>query len=1038
MTQFLKLLHKNKLFIHYLTIVTIIIGVASIYMIQREARPNVNFNRVNVQAFYPGASPSDVEELVIDPIEEKIGEVDGVEEYRSVSFVGAGQISITIDDNYPNPEEIVDELRRKISEVNDLPQEVEDPVITELKAENIPVLNIAMYGDVSAFDFKLETEKLKDFLQLREGVQSVNYSGIGDLQLKVLSSAEKLDRFDLTQDEILSRLSSWAKQKPGGLFENQNLVSNLTIGQDFNEVETLEQFVVRSNDYGKKVKLSDVADIKFDLEDMQTAAIFGDKDAVLFTVVKKPFFDSIRVVDNLKKEIEEYRKGLPSELEIKLYQDQSIRIRDKLRIVITNAVTGLALVLFILLIFLDWRSSVVVSVGIPVAVLGGIATIFFMGNTMNSLVVVGIIIVLGMLVDDAIVVCENIYKYIEKGMPPAKAAILGTNEVALPVLASVMTTIFAFFPIIFMQEIIGQFLRVIPLTVVAMLMVSLLECLLILPIHAEEVMRPKKNKKESFFTKLEAKYETYINWSIAKRWWLIGLLAIFTMVSGVQGKKIFERFALFPAKGLEGLSVRLELEKNGPLAKTKAAVKDLSKRLIDVSEGTFDNIYTDLGSVTTGGSGGSRQNGAHLAMVNVSFTTDPDFIYKEKRIVKNINDAVDAYEKETGHSTSVTLDRPGPPIGKPIQLQVTSRDFEFGEKIVAQIRDELGKIEGVHSLESDLDGDNIRYRVLVNNELAISEGVDPSKISRTVFSSTTGVVASEILKNNEKVEILLGLEDPGEQPVEKVLDLKVRNEAGQAVPLSAFVEIVEESGPSSIQRLDGIRTITLFGEVNEEVITGKEANAKIAPYIEKLKEENKTISIVTGGGEKDRLAALQDTMRLYLLAIVLIFMTISLTFQSVIYPFLVLLAIPMGLTGVIWSLVIHGKSLSIMGIIGIIGLSGVVVNVSILLLKFIQNRLHQGVPFQQAIVEAGVSRLRPIIMTTSSTLIGLLPTIYGIGGVDTFVQPIALVLGWGLFVAAGMTLLFLPAIMSFFPILAKVEKSIIAEEKELERITIQT
>jgi multidrug efflux pump subunit AcrB len=1031
MTKFLQFLHKNKLFIHYLTIITIIVGVASIFLIQREARPNVNFNRVNVQAFYPGASPSDIEELVIDPIEEKIAEVDGVEEYRSVSFVGAGQISITIDDNYPNPEKIVDELRRKISEVNDLPQEVKNPVITELKAENIPVLNIAMYGEVSAFDFKLETEKLKDFLQLQEGVQSVNYSGIGDLQLKVLSSPEKLNQFDLTQEEILTRLSSWAKQKPGGLFENDSLVTNLTIGKDFNEVETLDQFVIRSNDYGKKVTLSDVADIRFGLENMQTAAIFGDKEAVLFTVVKKPFFDSIRVVDGLKEKIEDYRQGLPPQLDIELYQDQSVRIRDKLRIVITNAVTGLALVLFILLIFLDWRSSIVVSVGIPVAVLGGIATIFFLGNTMNSLVVVGIIIVLGMLVDDAIVVCENIYSYIEKGMSPTNAAIVGTNEVALPVIASVLTTIFAFFPIIFMQEIIGQFLRVIPLTVVAMLTVSLLECLLILPIHAQEVMRPKKQKKVRAFSKIEANYEKYINWSIHKRWWLVAFLMVFTLISGAQGKKIFERFSLFPAEGLEGLSVRLELEQNGPLLKTKNAVKELSKKLIAVSEGTFDNIYSDLGSVRTGGSGGSRQNGAHLAMINVSFTTDPDFIYKEKRIMNQINKVVDTYEKETGHNTSVTLDRPGPPIGKPIQLQVTSRDFDFGTQIVEQVKTELLTIDGVHSIETDLDGDNIRYRVLVNNELAVSEGVDPTKISRTIFSSTTGVVASEILKNNEKIEILLALEKPVNEPVESLLDLKVRNDSGQAVPLRAFVEIVKESGPSSIQRLDGIRTITLFGEVKEDIVTGKEANAKIAPYISKLQKENKTISIVTGGGEKDRLKALEDTMRLYLLAIVLIFMTISLTFQSIIYPFLVLLAIPMGLSGVIWSLVLHGKSLSIMGIIGIIGLSGVVVNVSILLLKFIQNRLHDGVPFQQAIVEAGVSRLRPIIMTTISTLIGLLPTIYGVGGVDTFVQPIALVLGWGLFVAASMTLLFLPAIMSFFPILAKVEKEVIKEEKKL-------
>jgi multidrug efflux pump subunit AcrB len=1020
--KFLEFLQKNKLFIHYSTIVIVIAGIVTLMTIQREARPNVNFNRVTVQAFYPGASPSDIEELVIDPIEEKIAEVDGIEEYRSVSYVGAGQISITIDDSYPDPAEIIDELRRKISEVKDLPSEVEDPVVREIKAENIPVLNLALYGDLDAFNFKLETEKLKDFISLQFGVQSVEYSGMGALQLKVLTRPEKLSEYDITLEEIQSKLSSWAKQKPGGLFENKEYVSNLTIGNDLNDLEGLKNFIVRSNDYGKSIKLSDVADIDFALESLQSSSIFGDKDAVLFTVVKKPFDDSIRVVDNLKEKLDEYQKSLPPSMKLKLYKDQSKRIRDKLKIVISNAVTGLALVLIILLIFLDWRSSMVVSVGIPVAVLGGIALVYYLGNTMNSLVVVGIIIVLGMLVDDAIVVCENIYSYIERGLSPMKAAVKGTSEIALPVIASVLTTVFAFLPIAFMKEIIGQFLRVIPITVVAMLVVSLLEALLILPIHAEEIMRPKKEKKKSFFHAIEKRYERYLHWSMAKRWPLMIILTVFFAFSLVQGKKIFERFSLFPADGLEGLSVRVELEKNGPLYKTTKVVKEISKQLIDVSEDTFENIYSNLGSVTTGGSGGSRQNGSHLAMVNVSFTSDPDFIYKEKRIVKNIKRVVSEYIKKTGVKLSVTLDRPGPPIGKPIQLQVTSRDFAFGEKIIKKIKTELSKIKGVQALESDNDGDSIKYRLEVNNELAVSEGVDPAKISRTIFASSTGRVAEEILKNNEKVEILLGITEAKTQdnyPIEKILELKVRNNAGQAVPLKTFVKIIKERGPSSIQRLNGLKTITLFGEVDDNVVTGKQVNKQIAPFIKKLREENKTISIVTGGGEKDRLNAVKDTMRLYLLAIVLIFMTISLTFQSVIYPFLVLTAIPMGISGVIWSLVLHGKSLSIMGIIGIVGLSGVVVNVSIIFLKFIQDRLREGADFKEAIIEAGVTRLRPITMTTISTLIGLLPTIYGVGGVDTFVQPIALVLGWGLFVATTLTIFFLPALISFFTILKR-------------------
>lgn len=1021
--KFLEAIQKNKLSIHYLTIMIVIAGIWIGVTIQREARPNVNFNRVAVTAVWPGASPSDIEELVIDPIEDKISEVDGVEEYRSVSYVGAGSISITIDDAYPDPEEIVDEVRRKISEVKDLPADVEDPVVREIKASNIPVLNLAMYGEVDPFTFKLETEKLKDFIKVQPGVQSVEYSGISDLQLKVITDPKKLDRYDITLDEIYTRLRGWAKQRPGGLFENDKQVANLTIGKDLSEIEDLKNFVIRSNDSGQIVRLTDVAEIKFDLKKLQSGSIFESKDAVLFTIVKKPFFDSIRIVDNVKAALKKYELGLPKELKLNLYKDQSKRIRDKLRIVFSNAASGLILVLIILLIFLDWRSSVVVSVGIPVAILGGIGVIYMMGNTMNSLVVVGIIIVLGMLVDDAIVVCENIYSYIEQGYSAKESAILGTKEIATPVISSVMTTVFAFAPIIFMKEIIGQFLRVIPLTVVAMLLVSLFEALIILPVHAEELMKPKKEKRLGFFHKVEQKYKQYLQWSMKNRWLVVGVLTVFFGFSLVQGKKIFERFSLFPAEGLDGLSVRIELKKNSPLKKTREVVKVMSEELIKVSEGTYDVIFSSLGSVTTGGSGGSRQNGAHLASINIGFTSDPDFIYKEKRIVKQIRAAVARVKEQYQVKASITLDRPGPPIGKPIQLQVTSRDFAFGAKIVDQIKAELSKIKGVNSLETDLDGDSVKYRLKIDNEFAVAEGVDPAKISRTIFASSTGITSSEILKNNEKVDILLTLPEQQELPVEEILKLKVRSQTGQAIPIGNFVKIVEERGPSSIQRLNGLRTITLFGEVNDNVITGKQANAQIRPYIQKLRKEYPTISIVTGGGEKDRLNAVRDTMRLYLIAIVMIFMAISLTFNSVIYPFLVLTAIPMGISGVIWSLVIHGKSLSIMGIIGIVGLSGVVVNVSIIFLKFIQDRLNQGQPFMDAIMDAGMSRLRPIVMTTASTLIGLLPTIYGVGGIDTFVQPIALVLGWGLFVATTLTLLCLPAILSFFKFLAPNQKA---------------
>ncbi len=1018
---FFSWLSDNTLFVHYLTIVIFMVGIYSFTKVQREARPNVDFNRVAISAVYPGASPQDIEELVVDPIEEKIEEVDGVEEYRSVSFNGAGSISVKIDDEYPEPRIVVDELRRKISEVNDLPQNVEDPLVTEIKASNIPVIRIALYGEATPYNFKLELEKLKDLLKRVPGVQSVDDANLQELQLKVLTSPEKLNQYDITLIEMISSLSQWSRQKPGGLFESGSETVSMNVGEDYNELDKINNFVIRSNDSGKAVVLKDLASVGYDLEKTQVKTLFESKEAVILTIVKKPFSDIVSTVDRLKLTLSDYEKKLPDGLKLKEYTDQSILVRNRLSIVTSNALFGLALVLLVLMISLDWRSALVTSFGLPIAVIGGLTIVFFLGNTLNSLVIIGLVIVLGMLVDDATVVCENIYSYVEKGFPPKEAAVKGVSEIAVPVLASVMTTVFAFFPILFMKEIIGQFLRVIPLTVIAMLFMSLIEALIISPTHAAEIMKKSEvKKKNGFIQKLEIKYKKYIHWSIKNRFFILVFFTLFFALSIFQSKKLFERFTLFPATGLEGLSVRLELPKNVPIEKTSLMTQNLIEELKLVSESSFDSVYATIGQVTTGGnSGGSRQSGSHLSGITVVFISDASFYKTEDRIVKNIRAVTREFSEKEKVKASITLDRPGPPQGKPIQLEIASRDTKKGEMISEKLKSEFSKMKGVSSLETDLDGDTKKYRFTINNDLAVSEGVNPADIAQTVFAASTGSVAEEILKNNEKIEILVGVIPSEVESIDNIINLKVRNRNGQAVGLKAFVDVKEESGPSSIQRLNGLRTVTLFGEVDEEIISGRQANANIQPLITKLLNENPDVSINTGGGEKDRMNALLDTKRLYIIALILIFLIISLSFQSVLYPVLVVLTIPMGLCGVVWALRLHEQPLSVMGIIGVVGLSGVVVNTSILLLSFVQRGIQGGLSLNVALAEAGTKRLRAIMITTSTTLIGLFPTMYGLGGKDYFIQPIALVLGWGLLVATLLTLFGLPALVSFVTVLEK-------------------
>ena len=521
---------------------------------------------------------------------------------------------------------------------------------------------------------------------------------------------------------------------------------------------------------------------------------------------------------------------------------------------------------------------------------------------------------------------------------------------------------------------------------------------------------------------MENLYRRYLNWLVRHRW--VSVLALVVVFGGsiVQGGKLFSKFTLFPASGLTGVNVRLEVERNTPIDKTAELTNLLSQKLEAASDGDFDSIYANVGSVTTGGAGGSRQSGSHLAAISIIFTSDPDFIYREKKLLKTMKQITADFSKDYKVSTSLTITRPGPPVGKPIQFQITSRNFQESRAIARELEEAFKQIEGVSSIETDADGDTKSYRIHINNNLAVSEGVDPNLLSRTIFAASTGIVTSEILRNNDKVEILVGLDKNKPADIEDILQLKVRNRSGQAVAIGVFAKAVSETGPSSIQRLDGIKTLTLFGEVDDNVISGKEANQRIQPALAQIRANYKNAKITTAGGERERIETLVDTMKLYGLATLMIFMAISLSFQSFIYPFLVLLAIPFGLVGVVWSLSLHNTPLSLMGLVGIVGLSGVVVNVSIIMLSFVQQELKQGATLEDALVKAGVRRLRPIVITTLTTLIGLLPSIYGLGGIDTFVQPLSLVLGWGLAFATAISLLFLPGVLAFFKFIVPSQK----------------
>lgn len=1013
MKSIFKTFIHQSLWTHYLTLFIIIIGVTSLFNLRREARPPVNFDRLSISIPYRGASAEDVEQLVLSPIEEKLDEIDGIQEYRSTAFEGLGSVTVKLDPDYSKKDDVVDDVQRAIDQITEFPEIVDDPVVKEVKAKNIPVISIALYGQEEDLILRNKADWLKGRLKRIPGVSRVDMEGFKDLHLKIETDPHTLSKYRISIGEIMSILKGWNIDSPGGSIQNKESDISIRVQEKLRRPSDLVNLPLRANDAGRVLELGDIAQVRWGLEDEKVNYLYNKHPAVILTVVKKENADTITVVDRVKNELEELSKVLPPNIQTATFRDDSQNIKAKLGIVQNNVVIGLVFVAIILFLTLSFRVAVITVIGLPVAFLGGLAIIWLYGFTINTLVVLGIIVVLGMLVDDAIVVSENIHYYVEKGEEPHEAALKGVHEVWSAVTATVLTTMIAFLPLAFMKEIIGKFIRVMPIVVICMLIFSLIESLLILPTHAAEILRP--SRRRSFLglhiETLKRKYSQYVSWSLNHKKMIFLCLFIFSIPTGFLGKRALSNFVLFPKVGISGLNIKLEAKSNTSLEKSQTIALELAKLLDPMVGEDIESLKITVGQATVGGTFGTRERGSHLSLTEIKFPDDAGFIKREKLVMQKIREKAQELKQRYDVKFNIAVSRTGPPIGRPIQVEISSRDFEKTQNVARQLEDIIAKLPGTQDVASDLQANQKKYRLKIDKQRAIELGLNLQNIANTVYTAFDGLAASTTREGTEEVFLVVTFPKSVRSDLSNLLELPVLSKNQRLIPLKSIAEVEEAYGKSVINRLNGQRTITIFGDVDNKQLTSKQANFLLKPEVEKLGKAFPEVKIELGGEEKDRIKAVKDTVKQFLLAIIGIFMIISLSFNSILFPFFVILAIPFGLSGVVWALFLHNAPLTMMGIIGVVGLSGVVVNNAIILVQFILVEIRAGASPKDAISIGAQRRLRPIIITTFTTLAGLFPAIYGVGGEDTLVQPLALTLGWGLFFATVLILLVLPALI---------------------------
>lgn len=1008
---------KHSLLINLISVFILIAGFYTlfIYQIRREAFPEVSYDMVVVTAVYPGAAPQEIEKLVTVPVEKELKGVDGIEEMQSTSIENISSILIKISQDVKDKNKVVDNIQKAVDRVRNLPKGVDDdPIVTEITSGEIPVIQVALSGELPEGQLQEYAENLEDILEDIPGVSSISRKGYRNKEVWVEVDPDKMRDAYVSVEEVMQALAKRNISIPGGKVRGRKEFSVRTTGEFYTKDE-IENVVVRANESGNWLRVKDVAKVRFSFEDEDVINKSYGMRAVSLTVIKQATGDTIKIVKEVKKETENFLVQSDSKLKAAYINDISYYIERRLGVLKNNGIIGIFLVCCVLMLFLNSRVAFLTALGLPIAFSATIAIMGFFGLSINLITMFGLIIVLGMLVDDGIIIAENCSRYLEQGLNPREAAIVGTREVAKPVTTTIITTIAAFTPLMFMSGMLGKFIWGIPLVVIIALSASLFEALVILPSHFADFVHFGKKKFKSrkdlpWFKKTVSFYTNLVNKALDRRYWvLLGLCVLLLLTIGVAK---FMPFVLFGSEeGIEQFWIRAEAPVGTNLYVTDKLMHQIEDKVKELPKKQLDAYTTQIGSIgETWMFDPYGKSGSHTAQITVFLTP---YAERKRTVSQIINDLKEKIKDVEGFDKLYfEKQEGGPPVGKAIAVKVRGEDFAVLEEISEKIVEFLKSIKGVSDITSDYEVGRGEIRVVVNQEAAARAYLSVADIASSIRNAFKGGVATSIkpIKAEEEIDVLVRFPREYRGKREAFGKILIPNRFGNLIPLNKVARLEDEISLARIQHLDGKRVVTVRADVDNKNITSFKANKLLEEKLKGVPGKYPGYRIEYGGEQKENVRSARGFMRAFGLAFFLIFLILAANFNSLIQPIVVMMAIPFGLIGVIWSFFFHGLSLSFFMMMGIVGLMGIVVNDSIVLVEFINNLRRKGVDRRDSIVRAGQLRLRPVLLTTITTALGLAPTAYGIWGGDPFLRPMALTIVWGIVCATALTLVVLPCI----------------------------
>lgn len=999
---------KRKVLTNLITLFVVAVGGLQAYKVRRDTFPDVKFDIATVTTGYPGASPEEVETLVTRKVEDALKGISGIDRVESYSLEGQSFVVLRLDEDLTEREKdkAINDVYQAAQRVEDLPDLADKPLVKEMTQDR-PLISLSVAGGTDD-DRDRFAEELKDIIEEVDGVSQVVQEGDRKREILVEVDRAKLAAARLTMGEVAAALRERNVDRPAGAVKTGPIENWVRVRGAVFTASEVAGVVVRSNDDRRTLRVGDIAKVTEGFAEARVRNRAAGLPAIELRVSKRKTGDTITLARRVKAIAEEQRaRAAAKGLTLVISDDWSLWVERRLGVMTNNMIQGGFLVMIALFLFLDWRLAVVAAWGVPISFAAAMMVAVPTGFTINLLSLLGFIIVLGMLDDDSVVVAENIYRHLEMGKEPYRAAVDGAKEVVLPVLGSVLVSSCAFLPFALMSGIMGKFLYAIPLIVVMCFVASVFEAFFILPSHVLDLIPFGKPVAETtdgrWYLALVRLYRRWIDWVLHNRLKFLGLLGAFlVLTAGLAYARV--KFVLFPPGLIDQFFIQVDMPPGTRLDRTAEIVARVEAEAAKLPP---EELQVMTAHVGLKGDEDMRRFGTHYGQVRV-FLTPED---KRARKASQITEDLRAKIGDLGPGITVTFEdvRAGPPVGRAVVVRVRGRDPEVGRRIVEDLKAELGKIPGVKDVKDSTEDGKRQWLVLPDPREAAFAGLTASLIARDLFYAVDGIETVKINRPDEEVDVRLRLRDDQRSDKAQLMSLSVMNPQGRAVVLSRVAKLEETQGPPFLQRYNFKPSFTVTADVDLEKITSREANALIAEKFKDLGKEHPGYELIFGGEEEETAKSMTSLFRSFGVALLLDFVILAALFRSYAQPFIILLCVPIGLLGVAYALILHGEPASFMALLGVVAMSGVVLNNAIVLVNFINEKRAQGLSAVQAAADAAVARLRPIGASSITTLLGLFPTAYGFGGSEPFVSPMALALAWGLTFAMPMTLFLIPA-----------------------------